>query len=222
MRRSASGESGIAVVVVQVVLMPWLRRTVFGVHGEEKWDRLVGTRAREARDGRGKGLEIEIANRRHEHRECTAYHVAVETSASFVYRPSDDTLQVCEGEGLRDVPDLADARGFERGPAFLGEPRQLVDSVLGRGEVPGAMLVVPARVGRKAVTARGNVRRGRMGEHFLHLLDLRSDRFEECTGFVKDRVQLEQRVEIEPHVVVDVLAIEGEDPGFVHVDPGAA
>ena len=133
--------------------------------------------------------------------------------------------------GLLIVPrlDVPPARSawislvdFSLGPAFLGEPRQLVDSVLGRGEVPGAILVVLARVGRKAVTARGNVRRGRMGERFVHLLDLRADRFEECARLVKDRVQLEQRVEIEPHAVVDVLAIEGEHPGFVHVDPGAA
>ena len=213
--------SGIVITLVQVVLVPWLRPTVFRVHREEKGNGLVGTCAREARDGRGKGLEIEIANRRHEHRECTR-HVAMQAGAAFVYRPSDDALQVREREGFRNVSYLADALGFERGPAFLGEPWQFVESVLGLREVPGAILVVLARVGRKAVTARCNVRRGRMDEHFLHLLDLRADRFEECARFVKDRVQLEQRVEIEPHAVVDVLAIEGEHPGFVHVDPGAA
>lgn len=132
--------------------------------------------------------------------------------AAFAHRPADDALQVGKRETRRNVADLLDPGGFERGAASGGEPRQFVDAVFGACEAAGAMRVVRASVRVEAVIARPDLgrRRAGPGEHRQHR-----------ARPVEDRVQPEQRVEVEPRAIVDIAAVEGEHAGLTHVEPGA-
>ena len=84
------------------------------------------------------------------------------------------------------------------------------------------MRVVLTLVRREAVLARRDVRCSGLGKHAVHLPHSRADGFEALDRLVKKRMQREQRAEIEPHSVIDVIVVECEDCGVAHVQTGTA
>ena len=110
----------IVVVVVQIVHMPGRRVAVLDVHREEKRDRVVGACTTKSRDGRGEGLEIEVAHRRDDAGEG-AREVIVDESATLTHRAANDALQWSQRKVRRDIADLLDPRRFEFDAALGGK-----------------------------------------------------------------------------------------------------
>ena len=84
------------------------------------------------------------------------------------------------------------------------------------------MGVVRARVRREAVLARRDVRGRGFGEHRLQVAHLDTHGLEHCIRLVGHGVQTEQRVEVQPLAVVNVVTVEREHARLAHVEPGAA
>ena len=135
---------------------------------------------------------------------------------------ADDALQPIQREVVRDVPDLPDPHGVEAGAEIRRQPREFVEAVVGDREVARAVGVVGARVRREAVVAGRDVRSRRAGKHRLQLPHLAADRVKPCGGLVGHGVQPEQRVEVQPPPIVDVVPVEREHARLADVEPGAA
>ena len=192
-----------------------------GVHREQEGHGVVGAGAREAGDGGGERLEVEVAHRRLQPGEG-GVDVAVHDGAALAHRAPDDALERGEGDVVGDGADVRDARGFERRAAFGPEARELVDGVLGPDVAAGAVRMVRTGVGGEAVRARCDARCIGTGEHRLHLAHQRVDAVDARHRLVEHRVRGEQRVEVESGAVVDVAAVESEHRGVAHIKPRAA
>ena len=59
-------------------------------------------------------------------------------------------------------------------------------------------------------------------DHRLHLPNARYDGIQKRLRLIQNGMQLEQRVEVEPFAVVDIVPIQREHPGFAHIESGAA
>ena len=180
-----------------------------------------GWRAREPRDRGREGLEIEVVHRGHAPCEF-GVDVAVHLRPALDDGLPDDALQPVQREVVRNVANLFDALGCEAGAQIRRQPRELVEAMIELGLIARAMGVVRTQIRRVAVIARGDVRGRRSGEHRLQVSYLAADRFESCAGLVGHGVQPEQRVEIQPLAVVDVVPVEREHASLAHVEPGAA
>ena len=71
------------------------------------------------------------------------------------------------------------------------------------------------------MVAGRDVRRLGLGKHGPHCLRLATDALLQCNGFVKDGMQLEQRIDIQPNAIVNIVPVQGEHPGIAHVQPSA-
>ena len=192
-----------------------------GVDRKEEGDGVVRAGAREARDRGRKSLEIEVVHRGHAPCESGA-DVAVHLRPALDDGPPDDALQPVQREVSRNVANLPDAPRGKAGAKIRRQPREFVEAVIGHGQIARAMGEVRARVRREAVLARRDVRGRGFGEHRLQVAHLGAHGLEPCIRLVGHGVQTEQRVEVQPLAVVDVVAVEREHARLAHVQPGAA
>ena len=125
------------------------------------------------------------------------------------------------GEVLRDVPHFLNAGGLQIRPALAPKPRQFANAMVGPSGIAGAVRVVGAGVGREAMVARRDVRRLGLGEHGPHRLRLFANALLQRNGLVENRMQLEQRIDIQPNAVVHIAPVQGEHSGIAHIQPRA-
>ena len=131
-------------------------------------------------------------------------------------------MQRGERKVWRDVPDLLDALGYQGIAAFSAQPGQFVEAMFGANDVARAVRVVRTRVRLEAVIARPNIRWRTPLDHLLHLLNAGDDGIQKRLRLIQNGMQLEQRVEVEPFAVVDIVPIQSEDAGCAHIESGAA
>lgn len=171
-------------------------------------------------DGGRDGLEVEIAHRWLE--VCQrAGDVAVQRCAAFANGLADDALKSGQREVSGNLTNLLDPGRHELHTAPRVKPGKLVDAVIRMDRMPGAMSMVRALVGLETVATRSDVRRGRPGQHALHLPDLRFHGVAVRLRLVENRMKPEQGLEVECHAVMDVVPVERQHPGIAHVQSGA-
>ena len=162
-----------------------------------------------------------MVHRRHDIGE-RAPDVIVHDSPIFTYCAVNDALRWGQRKVGRNIADLLDTCRLELHAALGAEPRKLVDAVIRHAPIAGAVGVQRTLVRDEAVLARRDVRCSGFCEHRVHRAYLRTDGVQERARLVEHRVQLEERLEIEPHAVVDVVPVEREYPGIANVESRAA
>ena len=198
------------------------RRAVsHGVDRKKERNGVVGARAGEARDGRSERFKVQVAYRGRQPGQRTG-DVPVNHGAIFLHGPANDALQVAERIIRRNVPDFFYPRLLQLPAAVASQPGQFADAVIGPDEIPRAMRVVRAVVRREAVFSWRDLRSGTRPEHGQHLPDPSTYGFLERFGFVRERMPSEQRIEIEPDAVINVVPVERDHLHFANVKAGAA
>ena len=71
------------------------------------------------------------------------------------------------------------------------------------------------------MVARRNIRRRTLLDHLLHVRNAGDDGIQKRLRLIENGMQLEQRVEVEPFAVVDIVPIQSEDAGCAHIESGA-
>ena len=198
------------------------RRAVsLGVNRKKERNGVVGACPDEARNGRGERFEVQVAYRGRQPGQRSGY-VPVNHGPIFLHGLANDALQVAERIIRRNVPDFFYARFLQLPAAVASQPGQFADAVIGPDEIPRAMRVIRAVVRSEAVISWRHLRSGTRPEHGQHVPDPSTYGFLKRVGLVRERMSSEQRIEIEPDAVINVVPVERDHLHFANVKAGAA